>query len=120
MYAAILPGAAYSFFGSSLQLAVGPTALLSLLTGQLVSNYNVLFGSEDAAAIGAQAALTIGLTLLILSFLNLGFLIRYVAQPVMSGFVTGAIMTIGFAQVKVYAPPTLLTKVIGFSLFLKL
>jgi hypothetical protein len=37
LYAAIVPSAMYTFFGSSLQLAVGPVAVVSLLTGQIVS-----------------------------------------------------------------------------------
>ena len=39
LYAAILPSATYVFFGTSMQLAVGPVAIVSLLTGQVVAKY---------------------------------------------------------------------------------
>jgi len=39
LYSAILPSAAYTFLGSSMQLAVGPVAVVSLLVGNLVLKY---------------------------------------------------------------------------------
>jgi SulP family sulfate permease len=82
-------------------LAVGPTALLSLLTSQLCNKYGTVAASKESADVGAQAALTIGIILTIMSLLNLGNLIRYVSHPVFSGFVTGACMIIGLNQVRV-------------------
>ena len=100
MYCAVLPAAAYTFFGSSLQLSVGPVALVSLLTGNLVNQYNVTPASQDAVNVATQAALSVGIILTVLSLLNLGSLVHYVAFPVMSGFTTGAAMIIGLTQVK--------------------
>jgi MFS superfamily sulfate permease-like transporter len=50
--------------------------------------------------VGTQAALSVGIILVVLSVLNLGQLIFYVAHPVMSGFTTGAAMIIGLQQLK--------------------
>jgi sulfate permease, SulP family len=82
-------------------LSVGPVALASLLTGTLVNDYNVTHGTQDAVNVGTEAALSVGALLMILSVLNLGFLIQYVSRPVMSGFTTGAAMIIGLQQLKV-------------------
>jgi MFS superfamily sulfate permease-like transporter len=100
LYAAVLPSAAYTFFGSSMQLAVGPVALVSLLTGTLVSQYGAEPYSQDAVNVGTQASLSVGIILTVLSLLNLGSLVHYIAQPVMSGFTTGAAMIIGLQQLK--------------------
>ena len=107
LYAAILPSAAYTFFGSAMQLAVGPVAVVSLLTGQLVTKHcgnapatRTPEYAQCALDTGTQAALAAGLILIILSFLNLGNLIRFISKPVISGFTTGAALTIGLSQVK--------------------
>jgi hypothetical protein len=101
LYAAILPSAFYTFFGSSLQLAVGPVALASLLTGTLVLQYNAIPGTQSAVNVGAQAAISVGFLLVVMSAFNLGNMIHYVSRPVMSGFTTGAAMIIGMSQLKV-------------------
>lgn len=104
MYAAILPSAVYVFFGSSLQLAVGPVAVVSLLTGQVVENfvpnYNEASYYNDAGYIAAEVALAVGATLTVLSVFNLGNFIRYISFPVMSGFISGAACVIGLNQLK--------------------
>jgi len=101
LYAAILPSAFYTFFGSSLQLAVGPVALASLLTGTLVILYDATPGTQSAVNVGAQAAMSVGFLLILMSAFNLGNMIHYVSRPVMSGFTTGAALIIGFSQLKV-------------------
>jgi MFS superfamily sulfate permease-like transporter len=83
-----------------MQLAVGPTALVSLLTGTLVNKYGASPGSQDALDVATQAALCVGILTVIMSFLNLGSLIQYVPNPVMNGFVTGAAFTIGQQQIR--------------------
>ena len=90
----------YTFFGSSLQLAVGPTAIISLLTGTLISQYGALPGSQAAIDVATQASLCVGITLVVMAVLNLGRLIYYVASPVMQGFTIGAAMIIGLQQLK--------------------
>lgn len=102
LYAAILPSAAYTFFGSSLQLAVGPVAVVSLIVGRIVATFVPDYSTNptDAANCAAQLALSVGVTLMILSLLNTGNFIRYVSHPVMSGFTSGAACTIGLSQLK--------------------
>eukprot|EP01035_Chromulina_nebulosa_P019955 gene19955-25923_t len=102
LYAAVLPSAVYTFFGSSMQLAVGPVAIVSLLTGQLVVKYvpNYATDTESAINCAAQVALAVGSVLTVLSVLNLGNFIRYISLPVMSGFTSGAACVIGLNQLK--------------------
>ena len=86
-----------------MQLSVGPVALASLLTGTLVNDFHAAPGSPESVHVGAQAALCVGVILTLLSLLNLGHMIQYVSRPVMSGFTTGAALTIGLSQMKVLA-----------------
>jgi len=48
LYTIILSSAFYAFFGSSMILAVGPVAIVSLLMGQLVTEYGIKTGSVEA------------------------------------------------------------------------
>jgi hypothetical protein len=102
LYAAVLPSATYTFFGSSLQLAVGPVAIVSLLTGELITKYGVNFKTdpERALDVAAQLSFCVGVILTFMGVLNLGKLISLMAHPVMSGFTTGAAMLIGISQLK--------------------
>ena len=102
LYAAIIPSATYLFFGSSMQLAVGPVAIVSLMVGSLVSKWqpDYLKNPEAAVDTAAQLALNCGIIMVGMSFLNLGSFINFVSHPVMSGFTTGAAMTIGMSQIR--------------------
>eukprot|EP01041_Mallomonas_annulata_P006682 gene6682-13537_t len=102
LYAAILPSATYTFLGSSMQLGVGPVAIVSLLTGQLVSKYRPDYAKnpEGAINLAAQISLVCGLYLLMLAAIKAGNLINYISHPVMSGFTSGAAMLIGLSQLK--------------------
>jgi MFS superfamily sulfate permease-like transporter len=98
----VLTAAAYAFFGSSNQLCVGPVALVSLLTAQLINQYNIDYVNDPQLAIdfAGEIAIAVGIVLIILSLLNMGNLIRFISHPVMSGFTTGAAALIGLNQIK--------------------
>ena len=103
LYAAIIPSFCYVVLGSSMQLAVGPVAVVSLLTGQIVSKYQTLSsttpeGVEESLDISAQACMCVGLILTAMGILNLGKLIHFISHPVMSAFTTAAAFTIGLSQ----------------------
>jgi hypothetical protein len=102
LYASILPIIGYAIFGSSLQLQVGPVALVSLLTSELIIKYGVDYTNDVELALdtAAQAALCCGIILVVMSILNLGRLINFISMPVMSGFTTAAACLIGLSQLK--------------------
>jgi MFS superfamily sulfate permease-like transporter len=85
-----------------MQLCVGPVALVSLLTGQLINQYNIDYvnNPEEAVAFAGEAALAVGVILVGLSISKLGNMIQFVSHPVMSGFTTGAAALIGLNQLK--------------------
>lgn len=99
LYAAIIPCFVYAFFGSSRQLAVGPTAMISLLTG---SGIVALAGADVALAIqlAVTLAFMVGVIQLLLGFFRMGFLVNYLSHPVISGFTSAAAVIILFSQLK--------------------
>ena len=58
-------------------------ALVSILTGQLVLNYGIKPGSQEAVDFTGEAALAVGTIFCVLSIFNLGDLITYISHPVM-------------------------------------
>ena len=99
LYASILPLVAYAIFGTSRALAVGPVAVVSLMTAAAVGN----LGLTDPAAI-ATAAITLaflsGAVLLAMGAFRLGFLANFLSHPVIAGFITASGILIATSQLK--------------------
>ena len=97
LYASVAPLFAYTLFGSSRVLAVGPVAVVSLMTAAAVADV-VPAGS----ALQWQAALTLaflsGLVLLAMGLLRLGFIANFLSHPVISGFITASALLIAVSQ----------------------
>lgn len=99
LYASILPLVAYALFGTSRTLAVGPVAVISLMTGAAVGNL-ALPGSAEYAAAAAVLALLSGAMLLLMGALRLGFLANFLSHPVIAGFITASGILIAVSQAR--------------------
>lgn len=99
LYASIAPIIAYAIFGTSRSLAVGPVAVISLMT---------LAAASDVAPPGSPAfieatlilAFLSGAILLLMGVLRLGFLANLLSHPVVSGFITASGIIIATSQLK--------------------
>ena len=99
LYASILPLLAYAVFGTSRVLAVGPVAIISLMTAAAVGQM-ALAGTAEYATAAIVLAFMSGLILLVMGVLRLGFLANFLSHPVIAGFMAGAIMLIATSQIK--------------------
>ena len=81
LYASILPLVAYALFGTSRVLAVGPVAVLSLMTASAAGAVAAQGTAEYLEAAITLAALS-GIMLAVLGFLRLGFLANLLSHPV--------------------------------------
>ena len=99
LYASILPLIAYAVFGTSRTLAVGPVAVVSLMTLTAASAIAPP-GSADFIAAALVLALLSGLFLLLLGIFKLGFLANLLSHPVVSGFITASGIIIATSQLK--------------------
>ncbi len=99
LYAATVPLLTYALLGPSRQLAVGPAALVSLLTATGLAPLAVA-GSEAYLALAFALAVLVGLIQLGWGLLRGGNLITYLARPVVLGFTTAAALIIGLSQVQ--------------------
>ena len=99
LYASILPILAYALFGTSMTLAVGPVAVISLMTASALQPLAAP-GSPEYGALAVQLALLSGLLLVAFGLLRLGFLASFISQPVVSGFISGSAILIALGQAK--------------------
>jgi SulP family sulfate permease len=99
LYASILPLVAYAIFGTSRTLAVGPVAMLSLMTAAAAGRIAVQ-GSPEYIAAALLLAFLSGLMLLALGLLRLGFLANFLSHPVVSGFITASGIIIAASQLR--------------------
>lgn len=99
LYASILPLVAYAIFGTSRALAVGPVAVVSLMTAAAVGNL-ALQGTAEYAAAAIVLAFLSGLVLLVMGFFRLGFLANFLSHPVIAGFITASGIIIATSQLK--------------------
>ena len=99
LYAALMPQIIYAIMGTSRQLAVGPVAMDSLLVAAGLGAMS-LSGMDSYIAMAVFLALFMGAIQLLLGVVRMGFLVRFLSKPVISGFTSGAAIIIGLSQLK--------------------
>ncbi|SDO96943.1 sulfate permease, SulP family [Lutimaribacter pacificus] len=99
LYASILPLVAYAIFGTSRALAVGPVAVVSLMTAAAIGNLGLTSPAEYAAAAITLAFIS-GLILTVMGVFRLGFLANFLSHPVIAGFITASGVLIATSQMK--------------------
>ncbi|AKQ43483.2 sulfate: proton symporter [Aurantiacibacter atlanticus] len=99
LYASILPLVAYAIFGTSRTLAVGPVAVISLMTASAAGAVAAQGTTQYLEAAITLAALS-GVILAVLGFLRMGFLANLLSHPVISGFITASGILIATSQIK--------------------
>ena len=97
LYASMLPLVAYALFGSSRVLAIGPAAIISLMTAAALKDATVAFDVGVGTAAIWLALLTGGMQLAF-GLLRLGFLSNLLSHAVISGFISAAAVVIAFSQ----------------------
>lgn len=97
LYASIAPLVIYSIFGTSRQLGIGPVAIVSILVASGVGSVADP-GSDEFIALVLVTAFLVGCTQFLMGVFRLGFMMNFISQPVLSGFISGAAIIIVFSQ----------------------
>ncbi|XP_049570869.1 pendrin isoform X2 [Orcinus orca] len=122
LYSAFFPILTYFIFGTSRHISVGPFPVVSLMVGSVVlsmapdehflmssSNGTTLnttmidSAARDAARVLIASTLTllVGIIQLIFGGLQIGFIVRYLADPLVGGFTTAAAFQVLVSQLKI-------------------
>lgn len=92
LYTAIIAGFVISFLGGSSVQIAGPTAAFASIVGGIVATLGF-----DGLVLATVMA---GIILVIMGFLKLGSLIRYIPYTITTGFTSGIAITIIIGQIK--------------------
>ncbi|GAB5373718.1 MAG: solute carrier family 26 protein [Acuticoccus sp.] len=99
IYASIVPILLYAVFGTSRALAVGPVAVVSLMTAATLGEVAAQ-GTAGYAAAALTLALLSGAMLLAMGIFRLGFLANFLSHSVIAGFITASGILIAASQLK--------------------
>ncbi len=101
----LLGGLVYAMFGTSRQLAIGPTSAISMLVGTTVAG----MAADDPArwvAIASLTALVVAGISVLAWLLRLSTLVSFISETVLLGFKAGAALTIALTQLpKLFGVP---------------
>ncbi|XP_054844570.1 pendrin [Eublepharis macularius] len=122
LYSAFFPILTYFFLGTSRHISVGPFPVVSLMVGSVVlsmapdENFRVVssnitglnktvidIDARDAQRVIIASTITflVGIMQLVLGALQIGFIVRYLADPLVGGFTTAAAFQVFVSQLKI-------------------
>lgn len=99
LYSVTLPLFVYALFGTSRQLAVGPVAVVSLLTASALAPI-AAEGTTEYLGAAALLAIMVGAITLALGAVRMGWVTNLLSHPVLVGFTAAAALIIGASQLK--------------------
>ncbi|MBB3229833.1 SulP family inorganic anion transporter [Halomonas stenophila] len=97
LYASILPLLAYTLLGTSRTLAVGPVAIIALMTGAALAGVAPP-GSPEYLQAALVLSLLSGAMLAIMGLLRMGFFANFLSHPVIGGFLSASGLLIATSQ----------------------
>ncbi len=97
IYCYLLGGLLYALFGTSRQLAIGPTSAISMLVGVTIA---AMAGGDPARwiSIAGLTAFVVGVMCVIAWALKLSTLISFISETILVGFKAGAALSIAMTQ----------------------
>ena len=97
LYASMMSLVGYAVFGSSRALAVGPTAIVGIMTLEVASSFAIP-GTIDYTETVVQLCVVTGIVLIVLRVVNFGSVISFLSHAVVTGFITAAAILIISSQ----------------------
>ncbi|KAI7907534.1 sulfate transporter family-domain-containing protein [Cokeromyces recurvatus] len=97
LYSSFVGLCLYCLFGTSKDISIGPTAVMSLLVGQTISKVTMT-GDFTGPQVALTLALFGGFIALFLGLVRLGILVDFIPGPAIAGFMTGSSITISIGQ----------------------
>ena len=100
LYSAFAGQLVYFMMGTAKDASVGPSALVSMVAGNVAARANPLYEQGDGTC-ATIMALFAGITLFLVGLLRFSFIVNLFSIPVVSGFTTACGITIATSQIAV-------------------
>ena len=105
LYSAIIGMAIYAVFATSRHMKITTSSTMSIMSIAVVGPL-VASGFGSYVSLSAALAITVGLIMLVLSFMKLGFISDFLSKSVMTGYIFGVALLIAMSQLpKVFGVP---------------
>ncbi|XP_036719786.1 chloride anion exchanger [Balaenoptera musculus] len=134
LYAAFFPVIIYFFLGTSRHISVGPFPVLSMMVGAVVVRLTPTADTADSTAtnssvandlsldehkvmVAATVTILSGIIQLLMGVLQLGFVVIYLSESLISGFTTAAAVHVLVSQLKFILQLTVPAHADPFSIF---
>jgi SulP family sulfate permease len=98
LYCAPLALLAYAVFGGSRHLIVGPSSTVAIVSASVVAPLAASGSDARYLALTIALALLTGAVLVVAGLARLGFVAKFLAKPVLDGFIIGLAFTIAIGQ----------------------
>ncbi len=105
LYSSIVAMLVYPLFGTSPELAVGPTALMSLLTAGVMTELGTDDGVEGESRrleIALRLAFIMGVIQLAMGLFNAGVLVRFLSHPMLRYVFCSSASQFGYIIAQIY------------------
>ncbi|XP_031554144.1 sodium-independent sulfate anion transporter-like isoform X1 [Actinia tenebrosa] len=97
LYCAFMGCFVYCFLGTSKDVSIGPTAIMSLIVDQYCHLSN---SPEENIKFAIALSFYAGVIQFAMGFFRIGFIVRFISIPVISAFTSSAAIIIAIGQVK--------------------
>ncbi|KAH8554681.1 sulfate transporter family-domain-containing protein [Umbelopsis sp. PMI_123] len=98
LYSSFVGVCIYCIFGTSKDISIGPTAVMSLLVGQTITSVTASNAQYTGPEIAALLALFGGIVSVFIGLVRLGIIVDFIPNPAIAGFMTGSAITISIGQ----------------------
>src|ERR1700753_1795622 len=101
LYTSLFGGLVYWIFGTSKDVAVGPVAVASIITAEIIANVEQQHPGENisAPAVASAVAMLAGALVTLLGILRLGWLVDIISLPAVAAFISGSAITVVLGQI---------------------
>ncbi|KAI5284036.1 Sulfate permease 2 [Ascosphaera aggregata] len=99
LYSSFMGVLIYWFFATSKDITIGPVAVMSTLTGEIVTRYQAKHPGMEPHVIASVLSLIAGAIITFIGLIRCGWIVDFISLPAISAFMTGSAISIAAGQV---------------------
>ncbi|KAL7421766.1 Sulfate permease 2 [Cryptotrichosporon argae] len=99
LYSSFIGVLTYALFATSKDVSIGPVAVLSTVTGNVLTSVLASHTEWTAPEIATALAFICGFIVLAIGLFRVGWIIEFIPQPAVSGYMTGSALNIAAGQI---------------------